>query len=107
MTCSFQKPEPWQPQKQWVIPDVPPPEQCELEEYIYDRYRREGYQGKPLSEKLDAYFGDWASERRKSPIAIKIAKVHDTSVDGIVRYMYWMQAKNIPEYETPFQKVGL
>ncbi|KAJ3936657.1 MAG: hypothetical protein NXY57DRAFT_1045985 [Lentinula lateritia] len=104
MTCSFQKPEPWQPQKQWVIPDVPPPEQCELEEYIYDRYRREGYQGKPLSEKLDAYFGDWASERRKSPIAIKIAKVHDTSVDGIVRYMYWMQAKNIPEYETPFQK---
>ncbi|GAW04709.1 DNA repair protein [Lentinula edodes] len=90
--------------KQWVIPDVLPPEQCELEEDIYDRYRREGYQGKPLSEKLDAYFGDWASERRKSPIAIKIAKVHDTSVDGIVRYMYWMKAKNIPEYEAPFQK---
>ncbi|KAJ3797816.1 hypothetical protein GGU11DRAFT_816274 [Lentinula aff. detonsa] len=104
MTCSFQKPEPWQPQKQWVMPDVPSPEQCELEEDIYDRYRREGYQGKQLSEKLNAYFEDWASERRKSPIAIKSAKVHDISPDGVVRYIYWMKAKNIPEYEAPFQK---
>ncbi|KAJ3718329.1 HotDog domain-containing protein [Lentinula raphanica] len=104
MTCSFQKPEPWQPQKQWVMPDVPSPEQCELEEDIYERYRREGYEGKPLSEKANVYFADWASERRKSPIAIKSAKVHDISSEGIIRYMYWMKAKNIPEYEAPFQK---
>ncbi|KAJ3827402.1 hypothetical protein F5878DRAFT_653577 [Lentinula raphanica] len=104
MTCSFQKPEPWQPQKQWVMPDVPSPEQCQLEEEIYERYRREGYEGKPLSEKANVYFADWASERRKSPIAIKSAKVHDVSSEGIIRYMYWMKAKNIPEYEAPFQK---
>jgi acyl-CoA thioesterase 8 len=32
MTCSFQKPEPWQPSHQWPIPNVPPPDQCLLEE---------------------------------------------------------------------------
>ncbi|KIK71319.1 hypothetical protein GYMLUDRAFT_235654 [Collybiopsis luxurians FD-317 M1] len=104
MTCSFQKPEPWQPQQQWVMPDVPPPEQCELEEEIYERVMRDGFEGKPLSERLNNYFGLVAAERRKSPIAIKLAKEHETLDGGVVRYMYWMQAKNIPEYEAPFQK---
>ena len=32
MTCSFQKPEPWQPFQQWPMPDVPGPEKCMPEE---------------------------------------------------------------------------
>ena len=49
----------------------------------------------------------WNKERSRSPIALKIAAEHDTSKDGIVRYMYWMKARSIPKYETPFQKVRL
>ncbi|KAF5382928.1 hypothetical protein D9757_006302 [Collybiopsis confluens] len=104
MTCSFQKPEPWQPQQQWVMPEVPPPEQCELEEDIFDRVIRDGYESKPLPDRLKTYFGLVSSERKKSPIAIKYAQEHEVLADGAVRYMYWMQAKNIPEYEAPFQK---
>ncbi|KAF9073828.1 HotDog domain-containing protein [Rhodocollybia butyracea] len=92
MTCSFQKPEP------------SPPEQCEFEEDAVERVIRDGYDGKELTAKQKAYFESWASERKKSPIAVKAAKEHDTSADGVVRYMYWMKAKNIPEYEAPFQK---
>jgi len=33
-----------------------------------------------------------------------MAKEHDITADGTVRYMYWMQAKNIPNYEPHFQK---
>lgn len=35
LMCSFQKPEPWQPSHHWKMPDVPGPDECELEE---DRY---------------------------------------------------------------------
>ncbi|KAG6869180.1 hypothetical protein C0993_012279 [Termitomyces sp. T159_Od127] len=45
-------------------------------------------------------------ERMKSPIAIKRAKEHHVASDGTVVYMYWMQARNIPKYEAPFQKVS-
>ncbi|KAH6917568.1 thioesterase-like superfamily-domain-containing protein [Coprinopsis sp. MPI-PUGE-AT-0042] len=76
MLCSFQKPEPWQPAHHWPMPSgVKSPEECELQE-----------------------------ERSRSPIALKVAAEHDTSKDGIVRYMYWMKARSIPKYETPFQK---
>ncbi len=26
--------------------------------------------------------------------------------DGIIRYMYWMRAKDVPHYGAAFQKVG-
>lgn len=42
----------------------------------------------------------------KSPIAIKRAKGHHVASDGTLVYMYWMQARNIPKYEAPFQKVS-
>jgi len=37
MLCSFQKPEIWQPNFQWPMPEVPPPEQCDDEEVRYSR----------------------------------------------------------------------
>jgi len=37
MLCSFQKPEPWQPVHQWLMPDVPSPEECEDEEVTLAR----------------------------------------------------------------------
>ncbi|KAJ8480947.1 hypothetical protein ONZ45_g15481 [Pleurotus djamor] len=37
LLCSFQKPEIWQPTYQWSMPVVPPPEQCEPEEFRYHR----------------------------------------------------------------------
>ncbi|KAF8168292.1 thioesterase-like superfamily-domain-containing protein [Crassisporium funariophilum] len=80
MLCSFQKPEIWQPTHQWTMPEVPPPEQCQDEEVTYAR------------------------ERSRSPIAIKHAKVHHVSEDGTATYMYWMKARDVPQYEAPFQK---
>lgn len=87
------------------MPDVPGPDECELDEDMYDRICREGFQGKPLHAKNKALLELYASERRKSPIAVKTAKENDVTADGTVRYMHWMQAKNIPEYEPHFQKV--
>jgi hypothetical protein len=46
-------------------------------------------------------------DRQRSPIAIKLAVQNDTSMPGMTRVMYWMQARDIPEYDAPFQKVGL
>ncbi|KAF5375155.1 hypothetical protein D9758_000473 [Tetrapyrgos nigripes] len=100
LTCSFQKPEPWQPSHQWTMPDCPSPSECRLEE---DRYEELSKQP-DLHPKLKEVFEDYAAERQRSPIAVKVAKEHEVSQDGTIRYMYWMQAKNIPEYETPFQK---
>ncbi|KAF8898391.1 thioesterase-like superfamily-domain-containing protein [Infundibulicybe gibba] len=98
MMCSFQKPEPWQPSHQWEMPSVPPPEECELEE---DRFtRRLSVESYDIKKR----YQDLIQERSKSPIAIKVAKEHEVSADGTVRYMYWMQARDIPKYEAPFQK---
>ena len=41
MLCSFQKPEPWQPSRQWPMPKVPAPEDCELDETKYARAIRD------------------------------------------------------------------
>jgi acyl-CoA thioesterase II len=39
LLCSFQKPEPWQPAQQWKMPlNVPPPDDCELEEVRLTRF---------------------------------------------------------------------
>jgi len=99
MMCSFHKPEPWQPSHSWRMPAVPKPDECELEEERYARM----LQDDSLHSRAKDVIRQLLSERRRSPIAIKVAKEHDQS-DGVVRYMYWMQARNIPEYEAPFQK---
>lgn len=120
--CSFQKPEPWQPSHQWPMPSVPIPEECELEE---TRYLRRLQSDNP-SDGLAKLYSDivyvgldyftflsravlivvFLKERTRSPIAIKLAKEHDIATDGTVSYMYWMQARDIPKYEAPFQKVS-
>ncbi|KAF9459455.1 HotDog domain-containing protein [Collybia nuda] len=100
MMCSFQKPEPWQPSHQWPMPAVPIPEDCELEETRYLRH----LQSDSPSESLSRLYSDIVYERTRSPIAIKRAKEHDVAADGTVSYMYWMQARDIPKYEAPFQK---
>ncbi|KAF9014982.1 thioesterase-like superfamily-domain-containing protein [Cyathus striatus] len=100
MLCSFQKPEPWQPSYQWPMPKVPSPGECELEEARYTRVIEDPNTHPKLREMYQAFL----QERNRSPIAIKRAKVHDISPDGTIRYMYWMQARNIPKYEAPFQK---
>lgn len=41
----------------------------------------------------------------RSPIAIKLITDVEATIDGKLRSMYWMKARNIPEYEAPFQKV--
>lgn len=100
LLCSFQKPEPWQPSYQWVMPTVPSPDQCELEE---DRYLRMS-KDIELREEVRGFLEVYAGERKRSPIAVKMAKEHDIAGSGTIQYMYWMQSKSIPKYEAPFQK---
>lgn len=100
LMCSFQKPEPWQPFHQWPMPAVPVPEDCDLEETRYLRL----IDSEETSPRLKQLYQANLSERLRSPIAIKRAREHDISEDGTVRYMYWMQARDIPKYEAPFQK---
>jgi len=101
MMCSFQKPEPWQPQSQWPMPDVPRPEDCRWEEdVIRDLSKQKG-----IHPSLKKYFELMVVERGLSPIAVKMAKEmlsEDNTASST--YMYWMQARHIPKYEAPFQK---
>ncbi|KAL0579790.1 acyl-CoA thioesterase [Marasmius crinis-equi] len=78
---------------------VPAPEDCELEE---DRFLRMSKDAN-LRADIKGFLEVFAEERRRSPIAVKMAKEHDVT-NNDVRYMYWMQAKNLPKYEAPFQK---
>ncbi|KAF5377598.1 hypothetical protein D9615_005160 [Tricholomella constricta] len=100
LMCSFQKPEPWQPSHQWPMPKVPSPENCELEETRYNNLLASA----TISPGLKKGYQDALAERTRSPIAIKRAGEHHIEADGTVTYMYWMQARNIPKYEPPFQK---
>ncbi|KAJ6501735.1 HotDog domain-containing protein [Mycena vitilis] len=100
MMCSFQKPEPWQPERAWRMPVVPTPDQCRLEEERYAALSRE----EGLHPKIQQIYRDFIGERQRSPIAIKMAVEKDMSIPGMTRVMYWMQARDIPEYEAPFQK---
>ncbi|KAF8624897.1 hypothetical protein AX15_005765 [Amanita polypyramis BW_CC] len=102
MTCSFQKPEPSPLTYQWPMPEVPPPEQCILEEEWLLQLREA--EGTKVHPKLNDYFQTLAADKAKSPIAVKRAKLHDIGPGGSIRYMYWMKARNIPQYEIPFQK---
>ncbi|KAK0465301.1 thioesterase-like superfamily-domain-containing protein [Desarmillaria tabescens] len=105
LMCSFQKPEPWQPSHQWSMPDVPTPEECDLEEDHMLRDSNRDNMTARIKHILKLYADSpCAQERTKSPIAIKRAKEHEITSDGSTRYMYWMKAKNIPQYEPHFQK---
>jgi len=100
MLCSFQRPEPWQPVHQWTMPQVPSPEQCEDEEAVYAL----AIQNAKSNPKIMRILQERLTERSKSPIAIKCAKEHHANQDGTIKYMYWMKARDIPKYETHFQK---
>ncbi|KAJ6627249.1 thioesterase-like superfamily-domain-containing protein [Mycena sp. CBHHK59/15] len=100
MMCSFQKEEPWQPTGQWRMPPAPPPEKCVLEEERYAALLKQD----GVHPKIQQIFREFINERLRSPIAIKLAVEDDTSIGGMTRYMYWMQARDIPAYEAPFQK---
>ncbi|KIY61740.1 Thioesterase/thiol ester dehydrase-isomerase [Cylindrobasidium torrendii FP15055 ss-10] len=101
LLCSFQKPEPWQPEMQWQMPSgVPMPDECSLEEDIFlADSKRPG-----IDPRLKYFFETYAEERRRSPISIKRAAEHQLTPEGHIRYMYWMRAKSIPKYDAPFQK---
>ncbi|KAH0590381.1 hypothetical protein H2248_000536 [Termitomyces sp. 'cryptogamus'] len=97
--CSFQKPEPWQPSHQWPMPHVPGPGDCEDEEV-----RLLIMAESTTTSREKKLYQDALKERAKSPVAIKRAKEHHVAADGTVVYMHWIQARNIPKYEAPFQK---
>ncbi|KAJ7213867.1 thioesterase-like superfamily-domain-containing protein [Mycena pura] len=103
MMCSFQKPKPYQPTGQWSMPPgVPPPETCLLEEDHYDELlKQEG-----LHPKVQRMYREFANEVRCSPIAIKLVTENDMSESStsLTQVMYWIQARDIPKYEAPFQK---
>lgn len=100
MLCSFQKPEPWQPGHQSPMPSVKAPEECESDE---DRYLRMA-QKEGTHPKVVEVYKQMAVERVRSPIAVRVAVEHQEEPDGTIQYMYWMKAKNIPNYDAPFQK---
>ncbi|EGN94937.1 hypothetical protein SERLA73DRAFT_187196 [Serpula lacrymans var. lacrymans S7.3] len=101
LLCSFHRGEPWQPTYQWPMPhDVPNLEDCELEETLFRRLAsRPG-----LHEKVREIYLTYTEERTKGPIAVRRAKRDDSSADGTITSMYWMQSRSIPHYEAPFQK---
>ncbi|KAJ7597622.1 HotDog domain-containing protein [Mycena floridula] len=99
LMCSFQKPEPWQPSCQWKMPIVPSPEDCELEEDVYRRTIQQAEH-----PEVKRYLEEYIEERIRSPIAVKVAKLHHVTKEGTERFMYWMKARNIIAYDAPFQK---
>jgi acyl-CoA thioesterase II len=102
LMCSFHKPEPYQPSHAWPMPpNVPSPEECELQEIIW---AREAIR-QDLDERTKRVYQMFIEERTKSPIAWKPAKLHDVAADGTITYMFWMSARNLgAKYGVPFQK---
>jgi hypothetical protein len=101
------------------MPAVPTPEECEFEETHCLRLlesekppaRLKGIYRDIISVSVPIFSTrvtdlGMLKERLRSPIAIKAAREHDISEDGTIRYMYWMQARDIPKYEAPFQKAS-
>ncbi|TFK57475.1 Thioesterase/thiol ester dehydrase-isomerase [Heliocybe sulcata] len=103
MLCSFQKPELWQPEHQWPMPEVPAPEECELEE---DRLLRDANSAD--NEKVKNILLDYRDERIKSPVSIRTVTHEGRAVgNGATMYMYWMKTKSVPQYDAPYQKAIL
>ncbi len=44
MMCSFQLPEPWQPSRNWTMPQIPPPESCPDEVELIMRMANEQHE---------------------------------------------------------------
>ncbi|QRW00233.1 thioesterase family protein [Ceratobasidium sp. AG-Ba] len=100
LTCSFQRPEHGQPSHSWPMPrHVPVPDDCPFqEEGFMKQSERPG-----ISDDTRQMFLQYVQERKRSPIAIKPASTV-TTTDGLVQNMFWMRAKNIPKFDSAFQK---
>ncbi|KAG1773068.1 thioesterase-like superfamily-domain-containing protein [Suillus occidentalis] len=100
LMCSYHKPEPWQPTHQWPMPEVPPLEECELDEVLFRR--------RATMEDLPSTIRDvllsYALERENGPISVRRAGL--TTEDGTQTSMHWMQARTgqASHYGAPYQK---
>lgn len=100
LMCSYHKPEPWQPTHQWPMPEVPPLEECELDEVLFRR--------RATTEDLPSTIRDvllsYALERENGPISVRRAGL--TTEDGTQTSMHWMQARTgqASHYGAPYQK---
>ncbi|KAH9060837.1 thioesterase II [Lactarius vividus] len=100
MLCSFQIPEIWQPSRQWSMPQVPRPEDCENEvEYI----RRIASQPSTPEEFRARLLGH-AKSREESPISVKPAGIIANEPEGRSTHAYWMKAKMARQHPAAFQK---
>ncbi|KAJ8596481.1 hypothetical protein M405DRAFT_726158 [Rhizopogon salebrosus TDB-379] len=102
LMCSYHMPEPWQPTHQWPMPEVPPLEECELEEVVFKRRAaREN-----LPPDVRDLFLAYAQEREWRPIAVRRAVKASIDEHGTLTSMSWMQARTgqASNYETPYQK---
>ncbi|KAH9921991.1 thioesterase-like superfamily-domain-containing protein [Epithele typhae] len=100
MLCSFHLPEPRQPVFRWPMPaDVPPPDQCESAETMYEKQLAEA-----TTEKTKAFIRSMLAERARSPIEVRLAGVRN---EGLPMYMYWHKIKDREtsmKYDPAFQK---
>lgn len=103
MICSFHLPELHQPVHQWSIPsDVPPPEECALQEDIYEQAARTLQLSDEARERMLGY----AFDRRNSPIALKLARrpKAQEAYDEHGSTLVWLKAKDTGGLEPSFHK---
>jgi len=84
------------------MPEVPPLEECELEEVVFKRRAaREN-----LPPDVRDLFLAYAQEREWRPIAVRRAVKASIDEHGTLTSMSWMQARTgqASNYETPYQK---
>jgi len=79
-------------------PNVPPPEECPLEEDILAGVLSETIDSK-IRHSLELQIAD----RKNSPICVKFVPTR-INKDGPNVYMLWMKAKSIPKYPPAYQK---
>lgn len=100
MMCSFQKPETWQPTFQWPMPpNVKKPDECDLIEAPFARLLDDP----KIDEAVRTRMLEYVTERRSSPYIIKHAGTQ-TSGSGIKTFFHWFKLKDLPKYDTSFQK---
>ncbi|KAG1866314.1 hypothetical protein C8R48DRAFT_600630 [Suillus tomentosus] len=100
LMCSYHKPEPWQPTYQWPMPEVPPLEECELEEVLFRRRAAR----EDLPAKVRDLFLSYALEKENGPISVRRAGLN--TENGTQTSMHWMQARTgqASHYGAPYQK---
>ncbi|KAI5121256.1 hypothetical protein M0805_002301 [Coniferiporia weirii] len=100
MMCSFHRPEPMHPSHQWPMPpDVPKPEELELDIDFYRHWHQSVKGDERMSEIMEGII----QERSKSPIQCTV-QVERKAADGTIMVMYYMKARGIPKYGPAFQK---